>query len=113
MKIKNANLKWYVLYYDFNTDKVTDCNIFGGDFIEELHADVLKKKVTTFAELREYIRKWAMYHYWSKAEFEIAVGWLGCRQVKELEVVDIYRQILMNLDRITEYVNSELRLNFK
>jgi len=113
MKVKNANLKWYVLNYDFNANKIINYNIFGNGFIEQLHKEVLKKRVTTFGELKEYIKKWAMYYYWSRSEFEIAVGGLCIKEVKELEKIDIYRQVEMNLNRISEYVNSELRLNFK
>ena len=53
-----------------------------------------------------------MYYYWCKSEFEIEVGGLFAKHQKEFEKIDIYRQIEMNLDRITEYVNKELRLNF-
>ena len=40
------------------------------------------------------------------------VGGLFAKHPEEFEKIDIYRQIEMNLDRITEYVNKELRLNF-
>lgn len=112
MKVKNANLKWNVLMCDFNSGKIRNYNIFGQSFVDELHKKVLKKDVNCYDELREFIKRWAMYHYWCKSEFEIAVGGLFSKHPEEFEKIDIYRQIEMNLDRITEYVNKELRLSF-
>lgn len=113
MKVKNARLEWNVLIEDFNSREIRVYNIFSSRFIEELHKEVLKKKITTFEQLKEYIKGWAMYHYWCKSEFEIAVGGLFVKDISELEKIDVYKQIAMNLDRITEYINNELKLNFK
>lgn len=113
MKVKNANLVWNVLNKDFNSKKIKKYNIFGRGFVEELHKKVLKKEVSTYKELKEFINNWARYYYWSRTEFEIAVGGLFARDIEEFEKIDVYRQVEMNLDRITEYVNGELRLNFK
>ena len=52
--------------------------------------------------------KWARYYYWSRTEHEILVG--GLFKNCKLEKIDIFRQIEMNLDRITEYVNKELKI---
>lgn len=112
MKVKNTELEWNVLRHDFNSNKIINYNIFNTGFVENVHKEVLKKRITTIAELKEYIKKWAIYHYWCKAEHEIVVGGLFFRSTKDLEKIDIYRQIDMNLDRIVEYVNRELRLNF-
>lgn len=53
-----------------------------------------------------------MYHYWSKCEHEILVGDLFTEE-DDFKKIDAYRQIEMNLDRITEYVINELKINFK
>ena len=99
-------LEWNVLMQDFNSGKIKNCNIFGNDFILEIQSAEIK----TYLELREYIDKWAKYHYWSKTEYEIAVGGLFSKYPDEFEKIDIYRQIRMNLDRITEYVNNKLQI---
>ena len=113
MKVKRAKLVWNVLRFDSNQQKIVDYNIFGSRFVMELHKEITKKHVTNLKELKEFINNWAIYYYWSRAEFEIAAGGLFGRDIKEFEKIDVYRQVKMNLDRITEYVNNELKINFK
>lgn len=103
-KMKKKNLEWNVLAYDFNTDKIVHYNIFQKHF----YIDLEYSKPKTFLELKEFIKKWARYYYWSRTEHEIMVG--GLFKNCKVEKVDIYRQIEMNLDRITEYVNKELQI---
>ena len=98
------NLEWNVLIHDFNKDKIKKYNIFRADLFE----DIKDAKCKTFGELREIIDKWAKYHYWAKAEYEIAVGGLFSKYPEKFEKIDIYRQIEINLDRITEYVGKNL-----
>ena len=57
-----------------------------------------------------------MYHYWSKTECEMAIGPLWPKELKDLEKfekIDMYRQIEMNLDRITEYIINKMEIEFK
>lgn len=91
-------LEWNVLYYNFNSDKIEKLNIFNSNFIDELDETVTNNRES----LKEYIKNWARYNYWSRAEYEIIVGGLfeNCKKEK----IDIYKQIEMNLDRITDYV---------
>lgn len=103
---KMKKMKWNVLYFDFNRDKIDNYNILRESLVE----DINKKNPKNLLELREVIDKWAKYNYWSKAEYEIAVGGLFSKNLKEFEKIDIYRQIKMNLDRITEYVNNKLQI---
>lgn len=99
-------LEWNVLMQDFNSGKIKNYNIFRNDFILEIQS----AKIKTYLELREYIDNWAKYHYWSRTEYEISVGGLFSKYPDEFEKIDIYRQIKMNLDRITEYVNNKLQI---
>ena len=57
--------------------------------------------------LKKLILNWSRRKYWCKSEYEILVGDLSC---KASEKIDAFRQIEMNIDRITEYVNKELDL---
>lgn len=103
-------LEWNVLIYDFNSRKIKLYNIFRNDFILEIRNKSKSKKIKTYLELKEYINNWAKYHYLSKIEYEIAVGGLFSSYPDEFEKMDIYKQITMNLDRITEYVNNKLQI---
>lgn len=111
MRVKGVNLEWYVLSYDFNNDRIVPYNIFYSSFIENLHKEVIKKKVTNYKELKEYISHWSKYHYWSKAEYEIIVSGLHSKEDSE-EKLDVDYQVQMNLDRITEYVNEKCKLGY-
>lgn len=104
-------MKWYVLRYDFNSKKVVNYNIFGKETKAELKKARRNKKFNNQEELKEYLRKDFQYHYWSKAECEMAVGDLFCKP-ETMEKIDIYRQIEPNLDRITEYVIKECGFRF-
>lgn len=106
MRVKNVKLEWYVLRHDFNSGKIVNSNIFYSDFVENLHKFVRKGMVTTKEDLKDYIDRWAHYHYWCKAECEIMVGGLFTT-IPKLEKIDMYRQIEMNLDKIVDYVNKE------
>ena len=103
-EMENKKLEWNVLAYNFNTNEIINYNIFSGHFFTELKHENPK----TYIELKEFIKKWARYYYWSRTEHEILVG--GLFKNCKFEKIDIFRQIEMNLDRITEYVNKELKI---
>ena len=112
MRVKNVKLVWNVLFKDFNTGTIGKYNIFYDGFIDELHKSIKSKKVNNYAELREYINRWAMYNYWSKTECEICVGRLCDKYPDEYEKTDIYFQIEMNLDHIVDYIIEALKIDF-
>lgn len=112
MKVKNAKLEWYILKADSNTREVKPYNVLGQRFIEELHKNIRTKKITNYPELRAYIDNEFKYYYLTRSEHEIIAGGLFCTEA-QLTKIDAYTQLKMNLDRITEYVNTELKINFK
>lgn len=112
MKIKNVNLEYYVMYHDFNTNKIKRMNILGGNFAETLAKDIKNNKINNKESLKEYLKREFMYHYWSKSEFEIAVGGLHIRNIEELEKLDIWYQIELNLDIIADYIINKMKITF-
>ena len=113
MKIKNKKLEWNVLVADFSTKKIKAYNVLDEELIERLHKKIVKKKeITNYNQLKEEVRKWCMYHYWSKCEFEIGVGDIFAQYPDDYEKIDAYRQIEMNLDRMCEYIIKELDIKF-
>ena len=113
MKIKGVTLVWNVLLWSFNKDEIIKYNIFSNSylFVKDLHKEIRQKRVTNYNELRDYISHWSKYNYWSKAEYEIAISGLHSKE-GIYEKIDIDYQIQMNLDRITEYVMKECRIEF-
>lgn len=112
MRNKTVKLSWYVLVHNFNTNKIEKYNIFGVSFIEDTYKKVKNKKINNYEQLKEHIKNWAMYHYWSKSEFEIAVGGLHSKYPQEYEKIDVYTQIQPNLDIITDYVIKQMDIKF-
>jgi len=110
MRIKNSNLKWYVLRYDGNNKKITEHNILNG-IAEELQYHIKQKHVYNKETLKEWLRKEFMHDYWCRAEHEILVS--GLHDKDATEKIDIYRQANMNLDAIVEYVNLRCDLKFE
>lgn len=103
---KIKKMEWKVLYFNFNQGKIENYNILEESLVE----DINKENPKNILELQEVIDSWAKYHYWSKTEYEISVGGLFSKYPDEFEKIDIYGQIKMNLDRITEYVNNKLQI---
>lgn len=65
-----------------------------------------KKKIKKKSELKEWLIKEFKYYYWSKTEHEIVVsGLFG----KEFEKIDIWYQLELNIDIITDYVWEKMK----
>ena len=111
MRIKNKKLVWNVLLHDFNSYKIITYNVFGDEFKENLYKEYRKKKINNKLELKEYIKSKMMYHYWSRSEYEIAVGGLHSKYPENFEKIDAYHQLEMNLDHIVDYINDYLEMN--
>lgn len=113
MRLKNVKLEWNVLLWDNNKKKVVNYNVLGQELAEQLHKEIVQKKtITNYEQLKENIRRWCMYYYWSKCEAEIMVGYMFAKE-EDFEKIDAYRQIEMNLDRMCEYIINELKIEFK
>lgn len=109
MKVKNSNLEWYVLKYDFNSNEIVNYNVMIG-LAEKLHKKVKKKEVYDKKTLKEFLQREFMSQYWARCEYEILVS--GLFNKSEKEKIDIWRQLEMNLDNIVEYVNLKCDLKY-
>lgn len=110
--MREIKLEWYVLNYDFNKKKIVNQNIFYNGTPDDLRKARRNKKFTNREELKEYLKKDFMYHYWSRAESEILVGGLFAKNDEDFEKIDVYRQLEMNLDQITDYVINKMKFVF-
>lgn len=109
MKTKNKKLEWYTLNYSWNEKKVIHFNIFYQDFIDDLKKKYRKGEIKTKQNLKDFILLYCR-DYWSRVEYEIMVGDVG-GEPDELEKIDVFSQVEMNIDRIVEYVNAELEID--
>lgn len=118
MKIKNVNLEWNVLHLDFNSKKACKYNVMHSDFPERIAKAIRSPKgsyrhIDNREDLKEWLKRELMYYYWCKSEHEYVIGGLFNHEEKDLQKLDIWFQLEMNLDRIVDYVIKEMNISFK
>lgn len=97
-------LEWYVLYYNSNTHRIEQFNIFDHSSFNKAVIDIFSKRLH-MDEFEDAVDKEAMYYFWRKAEYEVLVGdWIS---KKAEQKIDIYGQLDMNWDRFIEYLWNE------
>lgn len=112
MKIKNVKLEWYVLNHDFNSDTIVNYNVLSDCDKEAVGKAIRKKEVTCYDELYEFLRRRFVYQFMGRAEYEIAVGGLSSKYPDKFDKIDVYRQIKMNLNHITDYIIKVMDIKF-
>lgn len=90
-------MKYNVIIYNINRRKFEEYNIFPY-LIKEYN--LLKVKPKGFDEFKEFIINTSKYKWWGRCEYEIILTDWPCKEYEEKW--DIYKQIEMNLDIITE-----------
>ena len=72
-----------------------------------LYTDSLKywKVPVTFDEFKKFVQQESQYQFWSRCEYEIILVDWPCQKTEEKW--DVYDQIMMNLDIITQLVMEE------
>lgn len=113
MKYKRINLEWNVLNWDNNLKKIKSINILDDDLKTIIYKKIRSKKIKNYKELKEFLNRRFQYHYWSRCEYEIAIGSIFMKDMIEAEKIDVYDQIKINLDRITEYIINKMEIEFK
>ena len=74
--------------------------------IQELYKKIKKNKPKTFDEIKEFIINESRYRFWSRCEYEVIItGWP--KQKREVKI-DIFNQIMENIDVITTHFISHL-----
>lgn len=111
MRIRGKKLEWYVLNWSTNERTLKHYNIFYEDYNERLYKAYKKGEIKTLADLKEFTRRYC-FNYMGRVEYEILVNELTNRSENSVKI-DVYEQVMMNIDRIVEYVNNELKMNLK
>ena len=118
MKIKNVNLTYYAFIYDWNGKRLEWINVLGDRYKEHL-VKALKTKteevrITNRNKLKEDLRRYLFYYYASRAECEVLVGDLFCgtdpvKYVDEMVKLDVYQQVIDNIDVMVEIGRASCR----
>lgn len=60
----------------------------------------------TFDEFKDFVKKESQYQFWSRCEYEIILVDWPCQKIEDKW--DVYDQIMMNLDIVTQIVMEEV-----
>lgn len=99
------NYEFYVLNYDFNAQKVINFNIFKNWLVTEdttKHVEEYYKGLISFDQLQEEIRKTIAWQEYSRAQYEISVGYGFEEDCAKLKKWDCYQQAVPNMELITK-----------
>ena len=97
--------KFNVLIFNFNSRKVQSYNII--PYLKGCYKRKPKsKRPSTFEEFKELIIIESRYQWWSRCEYEIVIT--GFLIQDEKEKIDVYYQVMMNLDIITKLLIEEV-----
>lgn len=99
---------YYVITWDFNRDQIEKYNIM--DYLINCYKETKKSKrlITpqTFEECKKFILGKSMYMYWSRCEYECIVH--GFPVKNNTYKLDVYKQIEMNIDVITNHFMNQI-----
>lgn len=98
-------LEWYAMYWSWNEKRLQYENVIREDLIKDVKKAIRENK--SYDEIKDKVRLNLMYHFWSKCEWEMIVTDLALADERE-EKIDVYFQLCPNLDRITEYLITNL-----
>lgn len=94
--------KFNVIIYDFNSKKMVPYDII--PYLVRCY-DESNDKPSTFEKLKDFIIKESKYQWWSRCEYEIILS--DWPNDKDREKWDVYKQITMNIDIITQiFINT-------
>lgn len=93
-----------VIIYDINRKKFKPYDVMDF-FVDEYNEEENKPK--TFDEFKEFVERKSMWRFWSRCEYEIILTDWPPSGVEEKW--DIHRQILMNIDIVTEILMENVK----
>ena len=93
--------------YDFNTKKVVPLDII--PYLKSCYKQWADKPVC-FEKFKKLVEEESRYQFWSRCEYELMVN--SFPKSKEIKT-DVYQQIMMNIDLITNILMEEVNGNKK
>lgn len=104
--MSKPELEWNVWVSSPNLRAITVHNVFDHRrFYEDLQKAARKYKDSQRGEFEEVLRRYLMYYYWSKCEWEIILDHWPNRENSYREMkVDVYDQIKLNWEPFCDYV---------
>ena len=111
MRIKKANLEYKAIMYDWNSHSLRHINVLGDRLKNDIIKSIKSGDVYDRETLKERVIRLLKYYYWSKREYEIAVGDWGCKE-DEMFKIDVWHQLEPNIDHIIDHIIKEIDLGY-
>lgn len=104
MRQTKTPLEWFVYVFDTNSRHIYHMNIFEHSRFNKAIKEILRDQTriydkTTFASA---VRGELMYYFWSRVEYEVEIS--DVLFDKNKTKIDVYDQVMMNLDRFIDYL---------
>lgn len=114
MDLKNSfkDLHYYVIEWSFNDNKPVYINVI--DYLDgEAFDEAINKykSITNYAELYRWVSRELKYAFMSKAEHEMVINGILSNNDKSFKI-DVWEQLIPNLELIVDYINDSLGLNY-
>lgn len=97
--MKKNLIPFYVIVENVNTQHFEKYDVM--PYLVECYKEAKKRKTkfTTYTECREFIDRVSKYQYWARCEYEVILtGWPN---QDTHEKVDVYWQVMNNIDLVT------------
>ena len=109
---KSNNTKYNVIIYNVNLKKMVTYDVVPY-FVSEYKLLKPKQKsiIKTFNDLKSFVKSKAFYQFWARCEYEIILSdWPPSGKISEKW--DVYDQIMLNLDFVTEAVANNINFQY-
>jgi hypothetical protein len=105
---QNKIIPFHVIFYNINTNKFEPYDIM--NYLINCYKSIKnsESKPKTTDEFKDFIVKNSQYMYWARCQYEIVLKDWPCG-IKEKKI-DIYWQIMQNIDIITHVLMLNLKL---
>ena len=104
-------MEWYVLNYNLNKRKLEYYNIFNNVRFSEGIEDILNTlrlyPDRWYEDFKEAVKIKLMSAFWCRREYELSIGDAFDDDLDNYEKIDIYSQVLPNLDHLCNYILNE------
>lgn len=94
--------KFNVLNFDINRNRFVEYDVL--PYLRRCYDESGQKPITK-DEWKQFVKREAQYRYWSRCEYEIILVDWPCKKTEKK--IDVYQQIMMNLDIIVDILYSE------
>lgn len=105
-------LKYYVIGYDFNENKVYRANIFNNTYIYTQTVKLIEQYLQdkNFEVFHESLTQIVKHEMWTRVQYEISVNKPFAKDLDKSEKIDFFYQFEKNSYQVARYIISEVEL---